>query len=334
MFRTVRIVLLHNSRQSQKLAAALLAGALLAGSAQAEIPDLLYCPQIYNDSPAFAAVEQIVTEGGEVNSELLGLERAKALKELALGLPVIRDDSLVLKPHLQEKTGAGPVVIELRDSGLQGHFFSLDKGLDEAHIVLKGRVVSTRQGFANRRLGQMVELEVEQVLKGQVEGKNLLFFFPGGRIDLWGVSLQIQYEEPGAEPAAGDEVILFYKNYARNRHCPFVTALPAGILTFRGGVAERLPRIYRGADKDVPWTLETTLRVARTTLASPMVGSAQTIRAFMSSSSGSTEIKMEYPNIGSSAEPTARASWPSTSSIGTTVAVTLMGMSSNTYPWP
>lgn len=250
------------------LVPALLAGTLSAGSVQAEIPEILYCSQSYDDAPAFVSAEQAVTEGGEVNQELLGLERAKALHELALGLPLARQDSMMLRPQLKEKARSGPVVVDLRDSGLQGHFFSLEEGLKKAHTVVKGRVTSTRQGFANRRLGQMVELEVEQVLKGQLESQELLFFFPGGTIDLWDVSLRIQYEEPGAVPALDDEVILFYRNYGRNRHCPFITALPAGILTFRDGVAEKLPRIYRGAEKDASWSLESTLEIARAALAS------------------------------------------------------------------
>ena len=258
-----------NRRGSRfSLASIALAMVLAAGPVLAEIPGVMHCPSVY-DFPVFVATELAVTDEGLVDEELLGLENATRLRDLALGLPIDRDDSLLLRPRLAEKAKSGTVTIDLRDSGLEGYFYSLEEGLQQAHTVVAGRVTHLRPGFANRRFGQMVELEIERVLKGQKEeGQSLLFFFPGGQVNLWDVTVHFQYEEPGAEPALGDQVVLFFKNHAVNQRCPFVTALPAGVLTFRDGLAAKLPRLYRGVEKAESWTLEAVLKNARKTLES------------------------------------------------------------------
>lgn len=203
------------------------------------IPPVLFTslPHVDPAYPTFVAASTAVSAEGEVNTGLFHPDVVRGLESLFDNEPA--NGCIELGPVYWERTGS-------LERG------TLSQAAETSHVTIVGRVVARGYGFRFEEAGQLFEIEVDDVLRGQASREHYFYFHPVAEFEAGPYRIcktDFQYPIP---PEIGDRVVLMVPQELHDPEEPFLDLVtPEGVVVLPKQGEPRLPWRFKQGDEKV-----------------------------------------------------------------------------------
>jgi len=217
-------------------------------------------PQVDPAYPTFVAASAAVSADGEVNTALFHPLVVEGLQEILARKPV--EGCIQLGPFYWE-------LINVPDRS------TLRRAAKTSHLTIVGRVVDREYGFHFDEAGQLLEIEVEEVIRGEAPLDRYYYFHPVSEFEAGPHRIcksDFRYPQP---PGLGDRVVLMVPRAVHDRREPFLDLeTPEGVVVLAADGEVRLPDRFENEkveDHASPSTAAAVLEAIRSESARPEV---------------------------------------------------------------
>lgn len=241
-------------------ATAVEAGTRIRRETPSEIPPVLFTtlPQVDPAYPTFVAASAAVSSEGEINSDLFHPHAVRSLESLLGAEPVngcVELDSVYWE------------LINVPDRS------TLRQTADTSQLTIVGRVVGREYGFHFFEAGQLLEVEVEEVIRGEAPLDRYYYFHPVGEFEAGPYRIcksDSRYPDP---PQLGDRVVLMVPRPVHNPREPYLELETSeGVVVLAADGEVGLPDTFRSRDGEpAPSTAAAVLKIVRSQSAGPEV---------------------------------------------------------------
>jgi hypothetical protein len=215
------------------MAAAVPSDARIGRDPAADIPPVLFTtlPQVDPSYPTFVAASAAISSDGKIDSDLFHPHAVRSLESLLA---------------VESATGCnelGPVYWELTNVPDRS---TLRLAARTSQLTLVGRVVEREYGFHFFEAGQLLSIEVEEVIRGDAPLDRYYYFHPIGDFQAGPYRIcksDSRYPEP---PAIGDRVLLMVPRPVTDPSEPYLELeTPEGVVVLAADGEIRLPDRFR-----------------------------------------------------------------------------------------
>jgi len=218
-----------------------------------DIPLVLFTtlPQVDPAYPTFVAASAAISADGKVNTKLFHPLVVKGLERMLAREPV--GGCIELGPFFWEL-----INVPGRET--------LAQAAEISHLTVVGRVVDREYGFHFDEAGQLLAVEVEEVIRGESPLDHYYYFHPIAEFEAGPFRIcksDDHYPEP---PKLGDRVVLMVPRPVHDLREPFLDLVtPEGVVVLAADGEVRVPSRFRQekAVDQTPSTAASVLELVR-----------------------------------------------------------------------
>jgi hypothetical protein len=250
---------MHRTRSWFLLAAVLLVGAtahqtdarIRKHEPTGEVPPVLFTtlPRVDSGYPTFVSASAAISARGEIAANLFHPHAVRSLKAQLAEKPI---DGCVQ---------FGPVYWELINFPDRS---TLSRTVETSNLTIVGRVVDREYGFMFFEAGQLIEVEVDERIRGEAPLDRYYYFHPVGEFEAGPYRICKSDDRYPAPPELGDRVVLMVPQPVHDPRERFLDIQTAeGIVVLEAGGEVRLPATLSADGGTAPSTPAAVLDIVR-----------------------------------------------------------------------